>query len=112
MRNDQLYDELVSRAGELERAAGLVHGSFAQRPASWLRYGPWRVEHRFPIGLVYASTAALWAYLFVRAAFPRWQLLHLLTIDETLLAPTIVAPALVVAVWLLLRLLGEMRERK
>src|SRR5256885_190192 len=60
-RNDQLYDELIARAAQLERDSGLVHGSFAQRPGRWLSYGPVGVEHRWPIGLVYASTVALWA---------------------------------------------------
>ncbi len=106
-RNDQHYDELVSRAAELERSAGLVHGAFAQRPRSWLRYGPMRVEHRWPIGLVYASTAALWAYLFAHAVFPRWRLPGWAHVSGTLLAP-----ALVICVWWLLRQREEARATR
>jgi hypothetical protein len=66
-RNDQHYDELVGRAAELERELGLNHGSFSQRPASWLRYGRVKVEHRWPIGLLYAASAALWAFIAVKS---------------------------------------------
>jgi membrane protein YdbS with pleckstrin-like domain len=38
-RNDQHYDELVSRAAELERELQIEHGSFSDRPKSWLKYG-------------------------------------------------------------------------
>ena len=65
-RNDQHYDELVGRAAHLERQLGLPNGSFNQRPASWFHaLGPVRVEHRWPVGLIYAASAALWAYVFV-----------------------------------------------
>src|SRR5262249_12668187 len=67
-RNDQLYNELVARAAELERDLGLDHGSFAHRPNAWLKFGPVRVEHGWPIGLVYAAAAALWACILVGAA--------------------------------------------
>jgi len=48
-RNDQHYDELVSRAAELERDLHIEHGSFSDRPMSWLKYGFIKVEHRWPI---------------------------------------------------------------
>ena len=66
-RNDQHYDELVSRAAELERDLQIEHGSFSDRPKSWLKYGFVPVEHRWPIGLIYAAAASLWAYLFTAA---------------------------------------------
>lgn len=67
-RNDQPYDELVSRAAELERKyLGMSHGTFTDRPGSWLVVFGLKVEHRWPIGLLYAATAAFWAYLLVRS---------------------------------------------
>ena len=61
LRNDQLYDELVSRAAQIERELGLFDGSFLQRPATWQRLGLGiDVEHRWPIALVYAASGALW----------------------------------------------------
>lgn len=59
-RNDQLYDELVSRAGELERQLGLKDGSFAQRPTSWLKFMGRSIEHGWPVALIYAASAGLW----------------------------------------------------
>jgi hypothetical protein len=67
-RNDQHYDELVSRAAELEKKyLGLRHGTFTDRPGSWLLIFGLKVEHRWPIGLLYAATAAFWAYLLARS---------------------------------------------
>jgi hypothetical protein len=61
LRNDQLYNELVSRAGQLERELGLYDGSFLQRPYAWHRLGFGRlVEHGWPVNVVYVSSAALW----------------------------------------------------
>jgi hypothetical protein len=98
-RNDQHYDELVARAAELEREElGLSHGSFAQRPTSWLRYGALPVEHRWPIGLVYTAAAALWSYLFVSGVVTGLPIPFHYTV-----ALELVAPALVIACWLWLR---------
>lgn len=72
-RNDQLYDELVSRAAELEGELGLKHGSFSQRPTTWLSFGPCAVEHGWPIGLVYAASVAVWTYLLVGAVLSRLE---------------------------------------
>lgn len=67
-RNDQHYDELVSRAAELERRyLSLGHGTFTDRPGSWLLIFGLKIEHRWPIGLLYAATAAFWAYLLARS---------------------------------------------
>lgn len=66
LRNDQLYDALVGRAAQLERMSGLYEGSFSQRPGRWQRLGLGiHVEHRWPIALVYAATAALWFWVAV-----------------------------------------------
>lgn len=69
-RNDQLYNAIVSRAAQLERELGLVHGSFSQRPTPWLSFGPWKVEHGWPVGFIYAASAAVWTYVLVHAATP------------------------------------------
>jgi hypothetical protein len=69
-RNDQLYNELVSRAAQLEGDLGLAHGSFSRRPRSWLSFGPWRIEHGWPVGFVYALSAAIWTYVAVNAVTP------------------------------------------
>jgi hypothetical protein len=70
-RNDQYYDELVARAAELERALHIEHGSFLDRPRFWLKYGFVEVDHRWAIGLIYAASASLWAYLFFVALAQR-----------------------------------------
>jgi hypothetical protein len=93
-RNDQHYDELVARAGELERELHIEHGSFSYRPKPWLKYGFVSVEHRWPIGLIYAAAASLWAYLFAAAL-----------VKPDLIWLKFAAPAAVIACWLGLRFL-------
>lgn len=70
-RNDQLYDELVGRAAAIERELGLPDGAFANRPRDWftvdLGVVRWPVNHRFGIGLIYASSLATWLYLLLAA---------------------------------------------
>lgn len=84
-RNDQLYDELVGRAASIERCFGLFDGAFANRPKPWLSIrllGTDRlVDHRFALSLIYASSIALWLFMFftpVLALFNReWIYLKL-----------------------------------
>lgn len=103
-RNDQHYDELVARAAELEREdLGLDHGSFSYRPQSWLRYGRVPVEHRWPIGLLYASAAALWAWVLAAAITRR------ASVTAPPVWPQVLAPAVVIACWQLLRWLENKR---
>lgn len=64
-RNDQLYDELVSRAAQLERELGLRQGNFAQRPRPWLSVLGRPIAHKWPIGLVYAASSAVWLSVLV-----------------------------------------------
>jgi hypothetical protein len=102
-RNDQHYDELVSRAAELERELQIEHGSFSNRPKPWLKYGFVPVEHRWPIGLIYAAAASLWAYLFTAA----------LAKDQPgLIWMNFTAPALVIACWQALRYMESARSAK
>ena len=75
-RNDQLYDELVSRAAQIERKLGLTYGSFSQRPTSWLKFGPWKVNHRWSVGLVYAASFAIWLHLLVYDLATSWKVDH------------------------------------
>jgi hypothetical protein len=106
-RNDQHYDELVGRAAELERELGLNHGSFSQRPASWLRYGRVKVEHRWPIGLLYAASAALWAFIAVKS-------LLALSGEEIIVKNALesLAPVIVILCWWLLREMENARDKK
>jgi hypothetical protein len=107
-RNDQHYDELVARAAELERQnLHLLHGHFSNRPMNWLKYGPLSVEHRWPIGLLYAATAALWVFLLVRSASANIRVSpSTVTVIEWL------APAGVIACWLLLRKMESVRRKE
>jgi hypothetical protein len=118
-RNDQHYDELVSRAAELERELQIEHGSFSSRPKPWLEYGfapfehrwPKRwlkyvfvpVEHRWPIGLIYAAAASLWAYLFTAA---------LVKGHPVRTWVNFAAPAVVIVCWQGLRRMENVRSRK
>ena len=102
-RNDQHYDELVSRAAELERELQIEHGSFSHRPKPWLKYGFVTVEHRWPIGLIYAAAASLWVYLFTAA---------LVKDKPWLIWLEFTAPAVVIACWQGLRWMENARSRK
>jgi hypothetical protein len=72
VRNDQLYDELVGRAGTIERGLGLTAGAFGHRPRAWLtirpvpvwglRRVPWRINHGHAVAWIYAASAGLWLY--------------------------------------------------
>jgi hypothetical protein len=107
-RNDQHYDELIARAAELERDnLGLAHGSFSQRPASWLKYGCVTVEHRWPIGLLYAASAALWAFIAAKSLVDLYGQQTEVTITSELLTPVVV-----IACWLLLHKMEQSRGEK
>jgi hypothetical protein len=107
-RNDQHYDELVARAAEQEREnLGLTHGSFSQRPGSWLKYGWVTVEHRWPIGMLYAASAALWAFIAVKSLVALYGQQTTATSTFELLTPVIV-----IACWLLLHKMESSRREK
>lgn len=65
-RNDQLYDELVGRAAEIERTLGLPDGAFAHRPKPWLRVSfsilKTKIDHRTGVGGIYAASIGLWLF--------------------------------------------------
>jgi hypothetical protein len=123
-RNDQHYDELVSRAAELERILQIQHGSFSDRPKPWLKYAFVRVEHRWPIGLIYAAAASLWTYLFVSALdIDQSWLLKLLSPWlkclqhspiwlQKLISLKVIAAVLVIASWKVMRWMEDAREKK
>lgn len=111
-RNDQHYDELVSRAAELERDLQIEHGSFSDRPKPWLKYGPVPVEHRWPIGLIYAAAASLWAYLFTAALLNTGWTAALVKNHTSLIWLQLATPAVVLACWQGLHLMENARNRK
>src|SRR5687768_17184845 len=55
-RNDQLYDELVDRAAEIERLLGLPDGAFAHRPQAWRRVSGVKIDHRTGVGIIYGAS--------------------------------------------------------
>jgi hypothetical protein len=71
-RNDQLYDELVGRAAEIERSSGIPDGAFANRPGPWLRIPllltEWKVDHRTAVGTIYGASIALWLFGLAKSA--------------------------------------------
>lgn len=64
VRNDQLYDELVGRAADIERSLGIRDGSYGFRPRAWLRLslGPlsWTLNHGNALVLIYGATVVVW----------------------------------------------------
>jgi hypothetical protein len=69
-RNTQLYDELVGRAAQIERLAGLTDGHFATRPKPWLKFEfGLEVEHGWALALIYGTSIALWLSLLFAALF-------------------------------------------
>jgi len=71
-RNDQLYDELVGRAANLERMLGLPDGQFANRPRYWLtiQIGTIKlpINHRTAVEIIYVASSALWLTLLFAGA--------------------------------------------
>jgi len=61
-RNDQLYDDLVARAAEIERSLNIPDGAFANRPGPWLRLPLWKIDHRTAVSWIYAASIALWLF--------------------------------------------------
>ncbi len=65
LRNTQLYDAAVARAGVLEGALGLEGGGlFGGRPKEGFRlFGAFEISHDRALGLVYAAALGGWSYL-------------------------------------------------
>lgn len=78
-RNNQLYDELVQRAAQLERRLGLYDGHFSQRPAAWLKIHPLPgtsdgefavpIQHDCAIGIIYRASIAAWLFMLFSPIF-------------------------------------------
>jgi hypothetical protein len=65
-RNDQLYDELVSRAAAIERSLDIPDGAFANRPGPWQRIAlfgiEWKIDHRTAVSTIYGASITLWLF--------------------------------------------------
>lgn len=71
-RNNQLYDELIGRAADIERTLGVPDGQFGTRPRPWLEYPyplKWKVDHRNALRLIYLSAVLIWMCLFFGLVF-------------------------------------------
>jgi len=67
LRNTQLYDAALARAGTLEGLLGLEGGGLVGgRPKDGFRlFGAFDISHDRALGLVYAAALGGWAYLVV-----------------------------------------------
>jgi hypothetical protein len=99
-RNDQLYDELVRRAGAIERSLGNPDGAFANRPMTWLRieglFGrKWSVDHRVAISTIYSASIALWLFgIMAYALDSTVKSLSVMSADLIAIAVAIIVTAL------------------
>jgi len=107
-RNDQLYDELVSRAAAIERSVGLHDGYFANRPEPWLKIrfagSPigllrrgYKMDHGTALWLIYGTAAALWLSLFLAATLELARLAYLRFLPPVVVVPNPTGAVIVVA---------------
>jgi hypothetical protein len=76
LRNTQIYDYALVRAGELESRLGLISvyqpassgGPYSERPGRTLRVVGLTVGHDHALALVYSAVLGGWTYLFVWGA--------------------------------------------
>jgi hypothetical protein len=72
-RNDQLYDDLVARAADIERSLNISDGVFANRATSWLRIPllpkKWKIGHRTAVSTIYGASIALWPFGVLTSGF-------------------------------------------
>jgi hypothetical protein len=65
-RNDQLYNELIGRAAEIERHLEIPEGAFANRPTPWftvnLLGARLKIDHQTGVGTIYTASIALWLF--------------------------------------------------
>ena len=75
-RNDQLYDDLVARAADIERSLNIPDGAFANRARPWLRIPlliqwkiviKWKIDHRTAVSTIYGASIALWLFGVLRS---------------------------------------------
>ena len=78
LRNTQLYDAAVARAGVLEGALGLEGGGlYGGRPKEGFRLlGAFEISHDRGLGLVYAAALGGWTYLVVWGFAAAVHLVH------------------------------------
>jgi hypothetical protein len=108
-RNDQLYNELVGRAGAIERSVGLHDGYFANRPQAWLeirfpssaigmlRRGC-KIDHGTALWLIYGTAIALWLSLLLAATFELARLVYIRSFPPLIVVSNPTAWVIVVAV--------------
>ena len=86
VRNDQLYNELVGRAADIERSLGIRDGSYGFRPRAWLRLplGPlgWTLNHGNALALIYGATVAVWLTGVIAPLIELLRLSYLALHDE------------------------------
>ena len=87
-RNNQLYNDLVQRAGAIERSLGVPDGAFANRPAPWLTFRlakvAWKIDHGTAVTLIYAASIALWLFGVLSPLFLWANSLLLLLLEQPL----------------------------
>src|SRR5215217_911698 len=69
-RNDQLYDDLVARAADIERSLNIPDGAFANRARPWLQIPlliEWKIDHRTAVSTIYGASIALWLFGVLRS---------------------------------------------
>jgi hypothetical protein len=115
-RNDQLYDELVDRAAEIERTIGIPDGAFANRPGSWLRIPllrtEWKVDHRTAVGTIYGASVALWLFGLAKSALGVLAETRLLGLAPPPLWEDLIAVAFAIAVTVLASLWVKFQDDK
>jgi hypothetical protein len=125
-RNDQLYNELVDRAGTIERSVGLHDGYFANRPQAWLtirfpesRFTSLRkgrkIDHGTALWLIYGTAVVLWLSLLFAVSFELARLAYLHFLPPVMIFPkpteAVMAIAVAVSIGITLRVSGIIKAQ-